>query len=159
MSQTNTGTRPANHSRAQRMTDVMMRTMLRSPLHRLVSGKMLIITVTGRKTGRVYSNPVGYVESDGTLLIGTLARWRHNLRPGQPVQIIWRGRQTAADWQVISGGDEILEPYQVIIAHNPTHARAAGISLNDDGTINRDELQQALSKGAAVVRLHPRKRT
>lgn len=122
----------------------------------MVSRKMLIITVWGRKTGRVYANPVGYVESDGFLLIGTAAAWRRNLRPNEPVSITWRGRETTADWEVIRDEEQIAEPYRVIIKGNPSHSRHSGITLGGDGNVNPDELRRALSKGAAVVRLRPR---
>lgn len=142
--------------RMQRSADTVMRTLLRSPLHRLLSGKLLVITVIGRKTGHVYANPVGYAESGGTLLIGTAASWRRNLRPGEPVRITWRGRDRLADWEVISGEREIAEPYRVILAQNATHGRFAGIELDADGNINREQLRAALGRGTVVVRLRPR---
>jgi hypothetical protein len=33
---------------------------LRSPLHGLLSNGMMLLTVTGRKTGKKYTTPVGY---------------------------------------------------------------------------------------------------
>ncbi|MBS2532413.1 nitroreductase family deazaflavin-dependent oxidoreductase [Catenulispora sp. NF23] len=137
------------------MLDATMRSILRSPLHGMVSKKMLIVTVTGRKSGRVYANPVGYVESGGDLLIGTAAKWRRNLVPGEPVPITWRGRDTVADWEVITDEEEIAEPYRVVIAGNPSHRKRSGVSLDADGNVDRDQLRGALARGAAVVRLRP----
>lgn len=151
-----TSVRPAGKARSQRMLDSVMRSMLRSPLHGMVSKKMLIVTVRGRKTGKVYSNPVGYVESDGFLLIGTAAGWRRNLRSGEPVSITWRGRDTTADCEVIRAEEQIAEPYRIIIKGNPAHSRHSGINLDSDGNVNPDELRRALAKGTAVVRLRPR---
>lgn len=142
--------------RMQPAVDAAMRTLLRSPLHRLLSAKLLVITVTGRTTGRVYANPVGYVESGGALLIGTAANWRRNLRPGEPVRITWRGRDRLADWDIITGEAEIAEPYRILITSNPTHGRFAGIGLNPDGSIDRDQLRAALQRGTVIVRLRPR---
>ncbi|NKY88099.1 nitroreductase/quinone reductase family protein [Nocardia veterana] len=142
--------------RTQTAVDAVLRTLLRSPLHRLLSGKLLIITVIGRKTGRVYAHPVGYAESDGALLIGTAAAWRRNLRPGEPVRVTWRGRERLADWELITGEHDIAEPYRIILAHNPTHGRFAGITLDADGNVDRDQLRAALDRGTVVVRLRPR---
>ncbi len=142
--------------RMQPAVDAAMRTLLRSPLHRLLSGKLLVITVTGRKTGRTYANPVAYAESEGTLLIGTAASWRRNLRAGEPVHITWRGRERLADWEVISGEREIFEPYRIILTGNPMHGRFAGIELDADGNPDRDQLRAALGRGTVVVRLRPR---
>ncbi|MVU79950.1 DUF385 domain-containing protein [Nocardia sp. ET3-3] len=155
MSQPATTTPNPAATRKQQRLDAVMRWVLRSPLHRVVSGKLLVITVIGRKSGRVYENPVAYVEHDGTLLIGSAAKWRRNLRPGEPVRITLRGREIQADWEVITDLDDAAEPYRIIVTHNPTHGRIAGIGLNEDGGINREELAAALAKGTAVVKLWP----
>ena len=34
--------------------------VLRSPFHGMLSNGMMLITVTGRKTGKAYTTPVGY---------------------------------------------------------------------------------------------------
>jgi hypothetical protein len=73
--------------RVQRAGNALARGVLRTPLlHRSVSGRMLIITTIGRKTGRRYRTPVGYVEVAGALLIGTGGNWHRNLRPDVPVE-------------------------------------------------------------------------
>ncbi|WP_084525740.1 nitroreductase/quinone reductase family protein [Nocardia vaccinii] len=142
-------------SRLQRTWDATVRYLLRSRLHRLFSGKLLIITVVGRKTGREYANPVGYASYEGDLLVGTAARWRHNLRDGEPVRITLRGKEIRADWAVITDEEPIAELYRIILEQNPVHGRFAGISLDADGNVNRAELRAALARGTAVVRLHP----
>ncbi|MEV6772074.1 nitroreductase/quinone reductase family protein [Nocardia sp. NPDC051030] len=143
--------------RTQRSFNAIMRALLRSPLHGLASTKLLIITVTGRKTGHRYENPVGYVEHEGHILIGTAARWPRNLRPGEPAHLELRRRTLTADWEIITDEDRMADLYRIILTHNPTHGRFAGISLEPDGTVNRDELRAAREKGTAVVRLrvHP----
>ena len=63
-----------------RASDVVVRKVLRSPLHGLLSRRLLIVTVTGRKTGRRYSNPVGYAQHDGALSVGGVVGWRRRTR-------------------------------------------------------------------------------
>ena len=43
--------------------------LLRSPLHGLLSGNTLLITVTGRKTGRPITTPVNYVRDGDRLWV------------------------------------------------------------------------------------------
>jgi hypothetical protein len=43
--------------------------LLRSPLHRLASGSLLLITSRGRSSGRRFTIPVMYAEREGTLTI------------------------------------------------------------------------------------------
>lgn len=44
----------------------LMKWVLRSPLHGMVSKNFMLITFTGRRSGKVYTTPVNYVrEGDG----------------------------------------------------------------------------------------------
>ncbi|WP_062984790.1 nitroreductase/quinone reductase family protein [Nocardia anaemiae] len=142
-------------SRIQRTGDAVVRFILRSPLHPLLSKKLLIITVSGRKTGREYANPVGYAEHEGHLLIGTAATWRHNLIPNTPVRILLRGSHIQATHEVITDETRAATLYREILAQNPAHGRFAKIHLDPDGTVNLPSLRTALSRGTAIVRLHP----
>ncbi|MQY27948.1 nitroreductase/quinone reductase family protein [Nocardia aurantia] len=148
--------RPARGSRTQRTVDSMMRALLRSPLHRPLSGKLLIVTVIGRKTGRRIPIPVAYAEHEGTLLIGTSAAWRRNLRPGVPVEVTLRGRVVHADWDIVSDEERAAALYKVLLAKNATHGRFVQIALEPDGEVNRTDLRRALDRGVVVLRLCPR---
>ena len=45
--------------------------VLRSPLHGMLSNGMMLITVTGSKTGKKYTTPVEYFLEDDHLLVMT----------------------------------------------------------------------------------------
>lgn len=69
--------------------------VLASPLHTLLSGRLALITFTGRRSGRSYTIPVMY-ELDGELLRIPVEwpqrkRWWRNLREEAPVQLRLRG--------------------------------------------------------------------
>src|SRR5829696_3572442 len=74
----------------------LTRPLLRSPAHGLLSKRLLLITVTGRRTGRRFTIPVAYEESGGVVLIQPSAPerkvWWRNLRGGAPVRLRLRGR-------------------------------------------------------------------
>ncbi|MEV4127631.1 nitroreductase/quinone reductase family protein [Nocardia sp. NPDC049707] len=146
---------PITQSRIQRTGDAIVRFILRSPLHPLLSKRLLIITVSGRKTGREYANPVGYVEHEGRILIGAAASWRRNLIPGTPVRIHLRGTTRQAAHEVITDEPQAAQLYREILTRNPVHGRFAKIHLNPDGSVNLPSLRTALSRGTAVVRLRP----
>jgi deazaflavin-dependent oxidoreductase (nitroreductase family) len=71
----------------------VMRLVLKSPLYRLIPGVMLI-TVTGRRSGRRYTTPVQYALDDGHVYVLTRAQrsWWRNIRGGAPVELRLRGR-------------------------------------------------------------------
>jgi deazaflavin-dependent oxidoreductase (nitroreductase family) len=154
MSDTRSSSRPG---RGQAVLNVIMRTVLATPLlHRAVSNRILVIDIVGRKSGRRYRIPVGYVRTDDGLLVGTAGRWRRNLKPGQPVHVtVGRQRQDmTAD--VVTDERECTRLYRAILARNPVHGRYAGIRHEPDGTPNPQDMRAALDRGVAVVRLHAR---
>jgi hypothetical protein len=63
----------------QRVGNVFVSGLQRSPVHRVLSGSTMLITVTGRRSGRRYDIPVNFVRDDGDLLILSRrerTRWR-----------------------------------------------------------------------------------
>jgi len=62
---------------ALRFANPVLKAVLRSPLHRLLSRKLMLLTVTGRKSGRRYTLPVGrYQSPDGTFVLSAGGNWR-----------------------------------------------------------------------------------
>ncbi|SHR99241.1 deazaflavin-dependent oxidoreductase, nitroreductase family [Mycobacteroides abscessus subsp. abscessus] len=143
-------------SLTQRIGNAVTRRILRTPLlHRLVSGRLLIVTVRGRRTGAVYRIPVGYVEVDGRILVGTGGSWYRNLRGGGPVELLVRGRRVTAAAEVIDGIAEAAQLYGPVIAHNPVHGRYAGVRLLPDGSPDREDLEAAYARGVRLLRFTP----
>jgi deazaflavin-dependent oxidoreductase (nitroreductase family) len=142
--------------RGQAALNLVMRAVLATPLlHRAVSNRILLIDVVGRKSGRHYRIPVGYVPAAGELLIGTAGRWRRNLTPGQLVEVTVGRRRQAMTADVVTDERQCVPLYRAILAHNPVHGRYAGIRHEPDGTPNPEDLRAALGRGIAVVRLRP----
>lgn len=58
--------------------------ILRSPMHGILSGSTMLITVTGRKSGRPITTPVNYYQKGDTLwVISNRERsWWRNLKGG-----------------------------------------------------------------------------
>jgi hypothetical protein len=86
-----------------------IRTLLRSPLHPVVSGRLALITVTGRKSGREFTFPVGYRQQGNivTIVVGWPERklWWRNLRgEGAPVKLRIRGEDRTG--HAVARGDE-----------------------------------------------------
>ncbi|MCL4269840.1 MAG: nitroreductase family deazaflavin-dependent oxidoreductase [Anaerolineales bacterium] len=75
--------------------------VLRSPFHGMLSNGMMLISVTGRKTGRTYTLPVGYyVEGDYLWVITSRDRtWWKNLQGGAQVNLLLKRKpvQTFAE--------------------------------------------------------------
>jgi hypothetical protein len=70
--------------------------VLRSPLHPLLDRGLLMLRVTGRRTGRQYWIPVGYQHDGRTITVlvskAPRKRWWRNYRDPGPVDVLLRGR-------------------------------------------------------------------
>jgi hypothetical protein len=91
-----------------RTGNVLVRGVLRSPLHPLISGRFALITVTGRRSGREFTFPVGY-ERDGAQVVidvGWPERklWWRNLREPAVVRVRLGGTEHIG--RAVAHGDE-----------------------------------------------------
>lgn len=127
--------------------------ILRSPLHSIMSRRLLLITFTGRKTGRRFTTPVAYMRQGDVLLIGAGGSWWKNLRDGGPTPVRVRGRDYVGVTEIVRDEAGIFEAYQEILAHNPTQARFMDVRIDPNGQPNADDLRQALQRRSAVVRI------
>ncbi len=67
--------------------------LLRSPLHRPLSKGLLLISFTGRKSGKTYTTPVSYFrDGEAIILFSNRDRaWWRNLEGGAPVTLRVQG--------------------------------------------------------------------
>lgn len=81
--------------------------LLRSPLHGLLSGSYMLLTVTGRKTGCTYTTPVNYSISGNTLTCFSSRErtWWRNLRERAPVTVWLRGKEQRGVGIVVESGE------------------------------------------------------
>lgn len=133
----------------------IMRGLLRSPLHGLVSRRLLLLEVTGRKSGRIYSVPIGYVPVGDALYLGTDGRWVRNLRGGAEVRVWLRGRPVAARAEVIDDPDGMAAAYRTMIPGAPQFGQMFGLALDAEGQVDRAAVERLRGAGHVVVRVRP----
>ena len=90
-----------------RVMNALPKLILRSPLHVLMSKQLLLLTYTGRKSGKRYTFPITYAKVGNTLLLATDRPWWKNLRGGAQVQVWLRGKKHSARAEVVT--DEATE--------------------------------------------------
>jgi deazaflavin-dependent oxidoreductase (nitroreductase family) len=122
-----------------------MKFVLRSPVNGMVSKTILLITFTGRKSGKTYTTPVSYSQDDDQVTIFTHAAWWKNLRGGAPVTLRIRGREIqglaepiAEDKQAVAAG---------LTAHLrkvPSDARYYAVTLDDHRNPRAEEVEKAV---------------
>lgn len=109
--------------RALRRLKPVVVALLRSPLHPLLSGEILVLAWTGRRTGRRFELPLSYVRHDDALYLCTRPEgsswWRH-LRPRARVELALQRRVVAADATLVDPASaEALGALRAFVARNP----------------------------------------
>lgn len=121
-----------------------MKFVLGSPMHGIISKSTLLLTFTGRKTGKTYTTPVSYSQRGRQVYIFSHAKWWRNLRGGAPVTLRIQGRD-------LQGVAESVEDKQVIaaklIAHLrevPFDAKFYNVSFDDHKNPLLDQVERAV---------------
>jgi deazaflavin-dependent oxidoreductase (nitroreductase family) len=123
----------------------LMKFVLRSPLHGPVSKNILLITFTGRTSGKTYTTPVSYAQRDGQVLIFTHANWWKNLRGGAPVTLRLRGRGVQGMAEAVAEDkDAIATELAAHLKNSPFDAKFYNVTFDDDGNPEEDKIRQAV---------------
>ena len=127
------------------MLNKTMKFVLRSPLHGLISKYLLLITFTGRKSGKTYTTPVSYAQEDGQVTIFTHANWWKNLRGGSPVLLRLRGRDVEGQAEtIVENKQEIADALAAHLRKSPFDARYYDVTFDDNGDPNLDDVERAV---------------
>lgn len=134
----------------------MLNWLLRSPLHKLISGNTMLIRYTGRKSGRVFTTPVNYyrlLDSGGETLV-TFSNpqrvWWRNLRGGAPVTLLLQGRTRQAQAEAIEDPASVEQSLRKYLEQQPGMARYFGVKLNPDGSLEEDSLHRSAGERVTV---------
>jgi deazaflavin-dependent oxidoreductase (nitroreductase family) len=122
----------------------MMRFMLRSPLHPVVSKSILLITFQGRKSGKLYTTPLSYSEEGPYVYAFTHAKWWKNLQGGAPVKLFIRGREFSAIATTVSDDRQAIT--DGLLAHLkkvPSDAKFYKVALDEARQPVREDVHQA----------------
>ena len=127
--------------------------VLRSPLHGMLSSGMLLITVTGRKTGRHYTTPVEYFRKSGYLFVMTNRNrtWWRNLKNGAQVSLLLQRKPVHA-FAELELDEKLVEAHLLeYLQHRPQVAKPLGIHVNS-GKVNMEDIAR-IAKDRLLVKL------
>jgi hypothetical protein len=138
-----------------RLVNPIVRALLRSPLHRVVSKRLMLLTVKGRKSGRSYSIPVGRHQSDRMLVVSAAGGWRFNLRGGAAVRVTLDGRECEGHAELEEDPDNVARAYKALLDElGAGEARQLGLKLNVDRLPTAEEIKPVVAQRAiARIRL------
>ncbi len=115
---------------------------LGSPLH-VFMGKTMLITLTGRKTGREITVPVNYTQEGNELwVLSTRDRtWWRNLLKGGEVDVRLHGHEIKGLGEVVLDETAVAALLGRYVKHLPASARYIGVRV-ENGEPNCDDLSR-----------------
>ena len=141
----------------QSVANRVVRGLLRTPLlSRAVGARLVTLYIVGRKSGRHYTVPVAYTRQGNDLLIGTPFGWGRNLRTGEPVEILLKGRRRQTDVRVYQDERDVTSAYAAMCRDNKQFAKFNKVGFDASGNPEPDDLHLAWMAGARAFRLTPR---
>lgn len=118
-----------------------------------MSKKLALLTVTGRRTSREYTVPIGRHEDDGVFLVSVSGNWRYNL--GAPVRLTVEGREHVGHAEIEDGPDQVARTFKMLNdRYGPSSASLLGLKVNVRRTPTADEIRLAVvDRWIARIRL------
>jgi hypothetical protein len=131
--------------------------ILRSPVHWLLSAGLMLITVTGRKSGRAYTIPVGYIDQEDAIVIlvsepQTKKWWRNYLAPA-PIGLRIRGVESQRVAEVVpAGSPEFRDRLEACLRRSAFVRYVLRVELDARAGLTRERASQ-LGERLAMVRV------
>lgn len=125
---------------------------LRTPLY-IFMGDTMLITVTGRKTGKKYTTPVGFYRDEDTLwILSSRDRtWWRNVKEGAEVEMHIRGEDVSGFAEAILGEEAVAAQVIEYVRHIPMAAKGLSVRV-ENGKPHREDAAR-LAKERMFVRI------
>jgi deazaflavin-dependent oxidoreductase (nitroreductase family) len=132
----------------------MMTWLLHSPFHGMVSKGVMLVTVTGRKSGKSISTPTNYLRDGNTLWVISWRdrTWWRNLRGGAKAWVLLAGKNVEGCGQVIEEEEAVARSLFDYYRKVPQYAKYVKISLDTAGQPVSADCERAAQK-MVVVRI------
>ncbi len=129
--------------------------LLYSPLHSLMDKSTILITFTGRKSGKNYTIPVSYMREGDTLLMISQREhtWWKNLRGGAQVTLYMQGHTSKARGEVFTDFETVANKLLLFLQQFPRYQRLIDIKLAASGKPENPEAFQRFSQDMVIVQM------
>jgi F420H(2)-dependent quinone reductase len=122
-----------------RAINPVMRRLLSSRFHRQIGSEMItVLTFRGRKSGKEYTFPIGYMQEGSDLICYSPFGWWTNLRGGAPVTVTLRGQRIGGHADICTDTATIASGMAAYLRHNPGDAFFFRVKLRDGEQVAAD---------------------
>ena len=139
-----------------RAVNPILRLLLRTPIMGGARNQLMVVSFTGRKSGRRYSIPVTAHHIDNDLYALTAASWKRNFRGGATAEVLLNGKTAAMRGELIEDPSVVADLFRRCSeSYGAKRAqRMMGLKFRDDRIPTLEEFTEAAERnGFAAVRL------
>jgi hypothetical protein len=128
--------------------------ILRSPFHKMLSGSIVLLTITGRKSGRSIEVPVNYIRDGKTLWVVSDRQrvWWRNLMGGAPLSVMLARKTKHARGEVILHDREVMHALVEYFKLAPHMAKYLKVKIDREENPNLTDLGEA-ARSRVVVKI------
>jgi hypothetical protein len=141
-----------------RAVNPAVKLLLGTPLGGALRRQMMVLSFTGRKSGRRYSVPVSAHRLDNSLYALASAGWTANFRDGANADVLWDGKTTAMRGELIRDPATVADlSRRAAESYGAKKAqRMMGLNFRDDRVPTLEEFTEAAQReGMRAVRFTP----
>ena len=114
----------------------IVKMILRSPLHVLMSHQTMLLTLQGRKTGKTYTVVVTYIQDGKMVFFLSRANWWKNLRGGAKVLLQLRGKAVTGFAEAVFDQSLTEEKITQIVEMNAKEAKYFSVVMDNQNTVD-----------------------
>ncbi len=121
-----------------KLANQILGAMLRLPFATPISRAILLLSFTGRKSGKRFTTPVGYQRAGDVVTLFTDHDWYKNLQAQPQVTLLIAGKTLHGTATVTHGQPDVIDPaLWDCVQTSPAAARAYGVTSDAQGKLDR----------------------
>lgn len=135
------------------LSNAFVSALLHVPLlHRMISKDILLISFTGRKSGKRYTTPVGYIREGKTIIILTkwFRPWWRNFQEAAPVELLIARKVYRCSAKALTDEAAIIPIITDTIKKYPYYANYYDVRLVSPGNPDMDDVRRIAPKVVAL---------
>ncbi len=139
--------------------NIILAAILRSPFHGKLSQRFILLSFTGRKSGKLYTLVVGYRREGEVLEVISPRNWWRNLRgENTQVAVLLQGRWYHGVAEAFYADETVAAGYLRAMQHSPSLIGMYHVEVDETGQPEPESVRQATRTCALIrIRLLPEK--
>ena len=139
----------------QKLYNPIVILLLYSPLHSYMDKSTILISFTGRKSGKKYTIPVSFVRDEDNLMMISQREhsWWKNLQGGAEVTLYMQGHILKARGEVFTDAETVANKILLFLRQFPGYQRLIHIKLAANGQPENPEALQRFAQDMIIVQM------